>query len=250
MNPTNEELALAFQQGDSKALDCLWEANQGLFSMLCFKYYRKFGDVCQRCGVQLEDLQQETFLALREAAQSFNIAKGKKFSTWVGWYVKSHFLGLCGLRGGKRPLNGAVSLDLPVGEEQEESLEDFQSDPSAEEAFDQAEQSIYQQQLHDALEAELDTLLGECAEVIRRMYFDGETRKEIARQMGCKEDRVYRLRQKALQQLHRKSRLQRFLQDTSFGYTGVSFSSWEHGGSVQERLVERLDPLSKRVYNK
>lgn len=250
MNPTNEELALAFQQGDCKALDCLWEANQGLFSVLCSRYYRKFGDVCQRCGVQLEDLQQETFLALREAAQSFNATKGKKFSTWVGWYVKSHFLGLCGLRGGKRPLNESVSLDLPVGEEQEDSLRDFQPDPGAEEAFDQAEQSIYQQQLHDALEAELDTLPGECAEVIRRAYFGGETRKEIARQMGCKEDRVYRLRQKALQQLHRKSRLQRFLQDTSFGYTGVRFSSWEHGGSVQERLVERLDPLPKRVYNK
>ena len=191
MNPTNEELVLAFQQGDSKALERLWKANQGLFSQICFRYYREFGDVCQRCGVQLEDLQQETFLALREAAQSFNAAKGKKFSAWLGWYVKNRFLGLCGLRGSKRLLNESVSLDLPVGEEGEAQLGDFQSDPGAEEAFDQAEQSIYQQQLHDALEAELDTLPGECAEVIRRVYFGGETRKEIAHQMGCKEDRVF-----------------------------------------------------------
>ena len=52
-------------------------------------------------------------------------------------------------------------------------------------------------------------------------------------------------KEKAIKQLRRNGNLRRFLQDTSFGYTGVSFSSWEHGGSVQERLVERLDPPAK-----
>lgn len=250
MNPTNEELALAFQQGDSKALDCLWEANQGLFSMLCFKYYRKFGDVCQRCGVQLEDLQQETFLALREAAQSFNIAKGKKFSTWVGWYVKKHFLAVCGLIGHKRPLNETVSLDIPTGEDGESQLSDFQPDPGAEEAFDRAEQSIYQQQLHDALEKAFGELPADRGDVMRQHFFNGLTLKKIAGQMECSPNNVSIKKEKAIKQLRRNGNLRRFLQDTSFGYTGVSFSSWEHGGSVQERLVERLDPLSKRVYNK
>ena len=250
MNPTNEELALAFQQGDCKALDCLWEANQGLFSMWCFKYYRKFGDVCQRCGVQLDDLRQETFLALREAAQSFNAAKGKKFSTWVGWYVKKHFLGLCGLRGRKYPLNETVSLDIPVGEEQEGSLGDFQSDPGAEEAFDQAEQSIYQQQLHDALEKAFEELPADRGDIMRQHFFNNLTLKKIAEQMGCSGNNIRIKKEKAIKQLRRNGNLRRFLQNSSACYIGVGFSSWEHNGSVQERLVERLDPLSKRVYNK
>lgn len=245
MNPTNEELALAFQQGDSKALDCLWEANQGLFSQLCFRYYSEFKNVCDRCGVQLEDLKQETFLALREAAQSFDTDRKVKLTSWMSYFLKRRFHGLLGWRSGKRPLNGAVSLDLPVGEEKETLLGDLQPDPSAAEAFDQAEQSIYQQQLHTALEDGLHDLSEGCAEIVRRLYFEGQTSGQVARQMGCKVTDVNRQKRNALRQLSKNERLRRFLDSTSISYTGVGFQCWKHNGSVQERLVERIDTPSK-----
>ena len=50
------------------------------------------------------------------------------------------------------PLNECTSLDTPVGEDKATLLGDLQEDPAAAHEFQQAENEIYNEELHAALE--------------------------------------------------------------------------------------------------
>ena len=40
--------------------------------------------------------------------------------------------------------------------------------------------------------------------------------------------------------------LRRFLGESSFAYTETGFQAWKNGGSVQERMAERVEKEAKR----
>ena len=66
----NERLALLSQQGNRQALGKLWEGLRPLLFSLAWRFYTRQGkDRCAQRGVALEDLQQETFFALWDAAR-------------------------------------------------------------------------------------------------------------------------------------------------------------------------------------
>lgn len=67
---TNEQLTLDIQNGNRAALSQLWEAVRPLLFSLAWKFYTRQGkERCAQRGVTLEDLQQETFFALCDAAR-------------------------------------------------------------------------------------------------------------------------------------------------------------------------------------
>lgn len=67
---TNEQLTLDIQNGNRAALPQLWEAVRPLLFSLAWRFYTRQGkDRCAQRGVALEDLQQESFFALWDAAR-------------------------------------------------------------------------------------------------------------------------------------------------------------------------------------
>ena len=67
---TNEEMAKAAQAGSRTALTELWGAVRPLLFSLAWKFYTRQGkERCSSHGITLEDLQQETFFALCDAAR-------------------------------------------------------------------------------------------------------------------------------------------------------------------------------------
>lgn len=116
---TNEELAAA---GD---LLPLWEAVQ----RLVWKQARRWAGIG---GAEMEDLVQVGFIAMMEAVRTFNPEAGA-FSTWLCLHIRREFTEATGRRR-RDPLQGAVSLDVPLDEEDGSTLGELIPDPTAEAA--------------------------------------------------------------------------------------------------------------------
>ena len=153
---TNEELAVQAQAGDKGAILQLWNQTRGIIFMILARYYNRNPERFTRCGVTMDDLEQEGFFAVLEAVEAFNPAKGWKFTTWLNYPLQNHVNAVLGTRNGQAkhiPLNECSSLDEPISQESDDmTLGDSVEDQTALDAFQDAENRAYNSQLHDTLE--------------------------------------------------------------------------------------------------
>ena len=117
---TNEELAVQAQAGDKGAISQLWNQTRGIIFMILARYYNRNPERFARCGVTMDDLEQEGFFAVLEAVEAFNPAKGWKFTSWLNYPLQNHVNAILGTRSGQIkhiPLNECSSLDEPISQE-------------------------------------------------------------------------------------------------------------------------------------
>ena len=187
---TNEELVSLIQAGDRDLIPQLWEQVGRFVALQADRYARA---VDGYGGITSEDLYQCGYIALVSAIETFDADKECKFITWYAYYLKTAFVQASGRRTSKRdPLNICASLDKPIdnGEDSDTTLGDFQADSHAEQDFDDAENRIWLDQLHTALDAALNDLPDKQSEAIRRQYYQGETLGEIALSNGVSRECV------------------------------------------------------------
>lgn len=249
---TNEELALRVKAGDSEAVAALWEQTKKLAYKFANRFYSRSMASCASAGVTLEDVKQECFLVVLDAARAFDESKGFKFTSYISFHAKNRLNALIGIRGStaKRPLNCAESLDELLPGTDDITVADSIPDDSAAQAFEDVEQEIYQQQLHGAMEQALGTLDEQQEETIRSRYYQGMTLEAIARQDGIPRERVRQIEAKGLRSLRKPScsaLLRPFAVDYDQAYTGTGFTSWKDRGSIEERLVERAERQTIRT---
>ena len=139
MSMTNEELAAEVQAGRAGCGE-LWEQVRRFIGQQALRWFTLYGDMCRRAGVELDDLLQCGFLALQDAVQAFDPARGYSLLTYLTRPLSNRFREACGIRTSKRdPLNDCDSLDRPVGEEEgSASLGDFLPDSGAAAAMENA----------------------------------------------------------------------------------------------------------------
>lgn len=241
---TNEQLALACQAGDRQAIAQLWEQTKALICSWCYHYYERGRDRCAACGVELADLQQEGFLALLDAVQAFEPEREYKFTSWLKFPLKNRCNALLGKRGAPRPLNGCDSLDETIGEDKDTAIMDMIADPSAGEEFESVEDQEYNRQLHEALQEAMDTLQEKHRDILQWRYYDGLTLQQCGERMQCTPEYTRQLNRQALTRMRSGQSmriLRRFLGETSRAYTGTGFQAWKNGGSIQERIAERVE---------
>ena len=243
---TNEQLALACQAGDKQAIAQLWEQTKAFIFRWCYHYYQRGRDRCAACGVELADLQQEGFLALLDAVQAFQIEKEYKFISWLKFPLKNRCSALLGTRGNTAPrlLNQCGSLDEAIGEDEDTSRLDMIADPNAGEGFESVEDREYNRQLHEALQEAMDTLQEKHRDILQWRYYDGLTLQQCGERMQCSPEYTRQLNRQALTRMRSGQPLRilrRFLGETSQAYTGTGFQAWKNGGSVQERIAERVE---------
>lgn len=107
-----------------------------------------------------------------------------------------------------------------------------------------AEELIFTEDLHRALEMALDALPPRKREIIKGKYFDGLTREEIAREQGCTSNTVRDQEREALQQMRRQAKktgLNQFveLHTLYFRHYGVEYMKRTYTSPVEAIYMER-----------
>ena len=123
-----------------------------------------------------------------------------------------------------------------------------QPDPAAANAMQAAEDAIFQEQLHAALEEALHKLTEREQAVIRGKYYAGKTVRQISEEQGLTISQVNTAKTSTFSKLSRNPRLMRWREETiqQRAWHGTGFSAWYAGGSVEERTIEYLE--SKGAY--
>ena len=171
---SNEELATLIQDGDNARILELWQqCNAFVWKQARREIYRLDG----RRGVDVNDLAQSGFLAMLDAAKSFDANAGFAFMTLLGFKVKTAFQEATGCRTERQrrePIDNAVSIETPLtDDENADVLGDLIPDPAAELAFDEVSEADRVQRLHEALETALETLPEpQKTAIVKRYYMD------------------------------------------------------------------------------
>lgn len=187
---TIEELAAAIRNGQTDRYEELWE---NVRTFVAYRAAVRYQSVQDKSGVDIEDLIQAGFLGLVEAVNSYDQGCGYSFLTHLGYHLKSAFNEACGVRWNRiarDPIHSARSLDMPIDAEDPEgpTLGDYL--PSSCDVAAEAEERVYNEQLHEALEKLLSRLAPDAAELIRQSYFGPMGSKELAAHYGLTEKKL------------------------------------------------------------
>lgn len=261
---TNAALAALAAAGNSFALGQLWEVNKGFVRRQLWQWYEKNKPVADSAGLSFDDLVQEGYFAVDYAAKHYNEEQGS-FTTYLSYaLLKRIRTATCGehTRGvttddGRRvavsanPLNECSSLDVRLDEADEGSSTKGETieDPAAAQAFQQAEDGVYTEELHTALETAMTQHLTEReADVLRRRYYDGQTLQAIGEELGVRGERVRIIEGKAIRKMKGLSSIQRWHDDviTTRAWHGTGWNAWNRYGSVEERTAEYWDEQLKK----
>ena len=147
-----------------------------------------------------------------------------------------------GTRNGKKQII-PISGDTPIGEDNESTILEQTPDHSSALAFENVEESCFQEELHKALEECLATLPVEQERIIRERYYEGLTLPEIAKRSESGIEAVRRQISKALQGLRKpvcRRKLEPFLLEICMPFH-VGFSTFQSTWTSQpERAAEAV----------
>ena len=254
----NAALAALAATGNTFALGQLWEINRGLLRSLFWRWYPAHKALADAHGMTADDFEQEGYFAVQYAAQTYQPEAGS-FSNWLGQAMQrqigraltgAHRRNVTDADGKQHtvsadPLNHCASLDTPLDEDDSgaATLGELQPDPAADSAMQAAEDAIFQEQLHAALEEALRKLTEREQAVIRGKYYAGKTVRQISEEQGLTIGQANMTKANAFRKLRRNPRLLRWREETiqRRAWHGTGFSAWYAGGSVEERTVEYLE---------
>lgn len=257
---TNEELAILVQQGHREYISELWANCYKLLYSIVAKYYTAKHETFNRCGFTLEDLQQDCFFVLLKMIEAYDPNKEYKFTSYAGYQIKNYLTrSVMGYdRNTKKitkPLNVSSSIDKPIGSGDDEDLtiSSTLKDETAELAFDDVLDDVYRQELHNAIEAGLQTLTETQKTVIHERFYKSNTLSGTGDTLGISPGAVRQNEGQALKALRKfnaqTKRLESFRQDLlDMAYRGVGVGNFKNNqASSVEITFERLNREMERI---
>lgn len=197
-------------------------------------------------AIDADDLVQEGYFALLEAAEGYDMDSHKPFTAWAGWFVKRKYYQALGAHtvtceDGKRRYRiqpRAASLDAPVTDDGELSLCDTIEDTAA---IDPEEWAI-NKGLGPLLESCVDKLPPAKAQVIRLCYLQGHTLKDAAEIMGMSYAAAWAAQGEALRLLRRMRDIRLLEGDGGSYYRGKSVAAFQrtHMSITEEIAFKRI----------
>ena len=210
-------------------------------------YYGVYRDYV--AAFEIADLEQCGFIAMVEAVKVYDPTRGS-FNALLWYCMKNQFQGIIGRSKRKQrdPLNYALSLDAPLDDDDPEgdTWHDAVADPRADRT-DELIESIYQEQLHKALEDALDSIPAREAQALRAEFWQGKNQTETAKEMGVTDERVRQLRNGGLRHIRNSSAmvmLEKFIDYKTPFYRKVSIDQFNR---TQTSAVEALMLYREKV---
>ena len=257
---TNEELALLIQQGHKEYISELWANCYKLLYMLSDKFYFARTERIAACGYTQEDLYQGCFFVMLKMVEAYDPNKEYKFTSYAGYQIKNYLTrSVMGYdRNTKKitkPLNVSSSIDKPIGSGDDEDLtiSSTLKDETAELAFDDVLDDVYRQELHNAIEAGLQTLTETQKTVIHERFYKSNTLSGTGDTLGISPGAVRQNEGQALKALRKfnaqTKRLESFRQDLlDMAYRGVGVGNFKNNqASSVEITFERLNREMERM---
>lgn len=251
---TVNDLAAAVQNGDTELMPQLWESVQR------FVYGRALAmmqHIPPSYGVTVEDLVQSGYFALLSALERFDPDQGS-FLTVLSWCLSREFAVAGGYAKTPDPVTSALSLDAPAnGDEDNDPFVDFLTAqrPDGGDDYTDADDRIFTQQLHEALEQEISKLPQAQQDAIRGRYWAGRTFADMARLEGVSTAAMQSREKEGLRRMRYSStagNLRQYIELHTDYYRRVSVSSYQRGAaSPVEQLVlrrEKLESLWKKKH--
>lgn len=202
---TNEELAMMIQDGDESKVPELWEQVRKLYLKKSIHYYDGHRELCSRCGVELDDIQQQAFFAFRQSVEAYNQESGLSFLAFIDYPFQTEMQNLTGTRTALTrldPLNSCASLDKEIDTEDGsgDTLGDFVPDLTALDFLE----LLDAESVGAMVRAEVRKLPAPVCDVIESYYFSGQTLGTIAERLGLSYERVRQLRKRGEVTLSRR----------------------------------------------
>lgn len=241
---TNEELVALIQAGERDRLAELWEQVE---KFVALQAHRRMVLSAGLGGVEFGDLYNAGYLALVAAADTYDPLAGRTFIGWFALSLRTAFAEAGGYRSRKQahdPLHRAGSMDAPASEDGDTAIGELIADPAAAFALQDAEDGIWLEQLHDALEKALDELPARQGDTLRRRFYQTRSLDEIAAAEGVSKEAVRLWQAKGLRALRQEAKLQQFVEERTPYYLRVGVEEFQRTGeSAVERIVIRREQL-------
>ncbi|NLU24431.1 MAG: sigma-70 family RNA polymerase sigma factor [Clostridiales bacterium] len=235
---TNEELATEIQAGKTELYAQLWEQVRRWVACLASRWYRAFDGAR---GVEVDDLISSGYLAMVAAVDTFDTGADGSFIGWFTFYLKSEFSALYGLKTSRQredPMHRAVSLSAPVPGADDLTMEDMVADPV--DPYEDPEQAMYLEQLHDALEEAMATIPGNLSDALRRRFYQGQTLSKAAKDIGIAPENVRQRENKALRNL-RNPKIARGLRPFLYPDSDVYAAGLRRGNSTEAAAIRMIE---------
>ncbi len=195
---TNEEMAVAIQQGDDSKLPELWASVEKLVRWKANKLPHPIDD---GTGIEFEELVNTGYIAMAKAVRTYKPEKGS-FSTWFLFYLQSAFAEVLGYRTERQknePIRNSISLDTPLPETDGLTVGDMIADNTDVER--EAVKSAWRRELGKALDSAMSVLDDKQATVIHMEYYEEKSFREIGEALGITASAARQLSRKAFERL-------------------------------------------------
>lgn len=176
----NEELVREIQNGQTQFMAELWEDNQRLVSRIATRYKSFCGKSCD-----VDDLMQAGYIGMYIAAVAYAPDRDAKFSTYAVFHLRKAMRQVVGLYGRRDLILDADSLDAPIGNDDGDTLLDFQSSPAEERSVEQGDLARI---VRNAVSRIKNNKVRDSVEAI---YWDGQSVGEYADAEGITDKAVY-----------------------------------------------------------
>ena len=193
----------------------LWQRVEGLIAWFAMRFYALLS--APQCD--LDDLKQSGYIALVKSVEHYRPDSEAKFATVLALWLRNEFAIAAGLRRSRDAfLRVGRRLDDPVGDDTDTVLGDLIEDPTAMDAFADAERRIFVAQLHEALEIALAQISENDAEAVRAVYYGSGTLQTLGRDRGVTGEEIRRRKAhglRALRHCKQTAELRQFLDDAT-----------------------------------
>lgn len=247
---TATELAKLIKSGEvgTESYEELWLLLWGFTCKVAYTFYVRNEWRCNQCGIELNDLKQEAYIAMINALDDYPIECEYEFITYYGTHCKKLFYRLAKLTtaAGRKDVGlKAVSISTPLKEgDSEATIEEMYADENAEKAFNDIVERDFQRECTQALDEALKRLPAKHSELIRYRYYENKTFPELAQLYGCHKSTLVQKQNRVLHRLRLDRKLRTLYNDiTESGYNAVGVNAWKNSKftSATERTVLNLE---------